>query len=165
MATDTRPNYTPLKAIAGIGMASLLFAVVVMSYYHATGGSQPSLKAGDRREFSPPRSSAPAPGIDSFKPRSAKLSTRSKSGKIPVAATKEDLSDLEVFALTDNSQGIAQLAIRGRVFMVAQNTFVQVKERSLGPNERIGHYTKHRITIMDGPNKGTEGWVPAGFLH
>jgi len=94
---------------------------------------------------------------------SAKLST--KSTKVPVAATKADLSDLEVFALTENSQGIAQLVIRGRVFMVAQNTLVQVKERSLGPDERIGHYTKHRIKIMDGPNKGTEGWVPAGFLH
>lgn len=75
--------------------------------------------------------------------------------RVPVAVSKEEYDEFLKFSSAQDMQGVTGMLVAGQVFMVDSGT----------PVVRLGGVLTCEVRILDGPHRGTVGWVAGDFME
>lgn len=77
------------------------------------------------------------------------------SSPIGVSVDKESLNELISSIIIHDSSGIQNLILKGKVFIVEEDTRILVIDRG---------FTSTKVRILEGGNTGMAGWVPSEWV-
>ncbi|MCC7261574.1 MAG: hypothetical protein IT369_03535 [Candidatus Latescibacteria bacterium] len=133
MATKFKMPRIGYLGILGIIGAAIFFAVMVANLFSGTSGNGNVVAVGEEAYI------------------------QSGGRSTPITITKDDYDQVQKILLAKDWEGLRQLIIQERAFVIDEGTQVLVVDKSWD-------WTMTQVKVLEGSQAGKTGWVAEGYV-